>query len=157
MDHKVFEFTVELRIEAPPSVVYAFFTEPELIERWLAVDARFEPVVNGVCCFNITGEATSNGRVLEADEGHRLVFTWGLREPETSTVEVVFEPDGRGTRLRLRHYGIATVSDHDGLARGWDHYLARLSMAAVGQDPGPDPNLSPRGHEISAKKRSAHG
>lgn len=39
----------ELRIDASPETVFAFFTEPELITRWLAVEADLDPRPGGRC------------------------------------------------------------------------------------------------------------
>jgi hypothetical protein len=54
-------------------------------------------------------------------------------------VEVTLEPDGEGTLLRLLHRGLSgeALLEH---RKGWDHYLARLALAAAGGDPGPDPH-----------------
>ena len=36
----------------------------------------------------------------------------------------------------------STATYHLGHVTGWKHYLARLTTAAVGVDPGPDPGMS---------------
>jgi hypothetical protein len=49
--------------------------------------------------------------------------------------------------LRLVHRGVP----HERQGRsgeGWDHYLARLALAASGRDPGPDPWAGKRTAEI---------
>ena len=46
--------------------------------------------------------------------------------------------DGDRTIVRLEHRGFPdenAVREH---TEGWDHYLARLQVAAAGGDPGPD-------------------
>jgi hypothetical protein len=46
-------------------------------------------------------------------------------------------PEGDGTSLRFVHCGLSPeqTAAHRG---GWDHYLARLEIAAAGGDPGED-------------------
>ena len=83
----------------------------------------------------------------------RLVFTWGWEgqdesegphavPPGSSRVEVSLEPDGDGTLVRLRHLDLPEES-REIHGQGWDLYLGRLASAAVGKDPGPDPNTQP--------------
>jgi len=67
-----------------------------------------------------------------------VVFTWGGVEglkPGQSTVEFVLEPDGGGTLVRLRHYGLPrpAVEPH---RRGWVYSgLVKLKDAAEGRVP----------------------
>jgi hypothetical protein len=53
-------------------------------------------------------------------------------------VEVSLTPDGEDTIVRLAHRRLKpeALAFH---RAGWDHYLARLALAASGQDPGEDP------------------
>ena len=92
------------------------------------------------------GEAAAvmSGRYVEVDPYRRIEFTWGWEQevlaapPQSTIVEVSFIPDGEGTLVRFAHRQIppATVDYH---RAGWEHYLARLAIAAAGGDPGPDP------------------
>ena len=76
-----------------------------------------------------------------------MVFTFGWEgdgapiAPGSSRVEITLAPDGDGALVTLRHYDLPSeMQDVD--AEGWDHYMPRLALAAVGQDPGPDKNMS---------------
>ena len=88
--------------------------------------------------------AVMSGRYVEVDPYRRIEFTWGWEEklmavpPQSTIVEVTFIPDGEGTTVRFAHRRIplATVDYH---RAGWEHYLARLALAAGGGNPGPDP------------------
>jgi uncharacterized protein YndB with AHSA1/START domain len=85
-----------------------------------------------------------SGRYVEVDPFRRIEFTWGWEQellavpPQSTRVEVSFIPDGEATIVRFAHRQIppATVAYH---RAGWEHYLARLAIAAGGGDPGPDP------------------
>jgi uncharacterized protein YndB with AHSA1/START domain len=79
---------------------------------------------------------------------YRLVFAWGWEDsselpPGSSTVEITLVPDGDGTLIRLRHTGLPSEESRALHAAGWSHYLQRLSMAATGHNPGPDPLAAP--------------
>ena len=63
------------------------------------------------------------------------------RRPSVSFGGFGLTPDGDGTLLRLRHTGLP-AEEGETHTQGWAHYLQRLSIAAVGQDPGPDPLAS---------------
>lgn len=94
---------------------------------------------------DINGRDVISGEFLEVLPYSRIVFTWGVEADDTpvppgsSVVEVSFIPDGEGTLVRLVHRGLPTPESIRQHADGWDHYLSRLSLAAAGENPGPDP------------------
>lgn len=136
-----FELVHEIEIDASPDLVFRFFTDPELLERWFCVHAESDPRPGGRFTFNVTGEDVMRGTFLELEPGSRLVFTslFDNTQPRVpTTVEVTFTPVGRGTRVRLRHSGFAAEKTRDGYRHGWEHYLPRLASAARGDAPGPD-------------------
>lgn len=133
-----YEFTTSIEIDAPPDLVYRFFTEAELLERWHCLRAEVDATPGGQYTFDVTGVDVSRGEFLEMDPGKRLVMTWGFETPGSSTLELVFQAKGRGTLLELRHFGFETEENRDGHGRGWAHYMGRLRIAAGGGDPGPD-------------------
>ena len=70
-------------------------------------------------------------------------MSWGVAgspdlPPGASQVEFTLTPTMSGTRLRLVHRSLPPdqASVH---GTGWRHFLDRLSQAATGADPGPDP------------------
>jgi uncharacterized protein YndB with AHSA1/START domain len=134
----------EIRIDAEPETVFAFFTEPELLLRWKGVDAQLDPVPGGTYRVVMHDRRTVLGRYVVVEPPTRLVFTWGfdgedpLVAPGASTVEVTLAPDGDGTLVRLIHRDLPAPA-REVHARGWAHYLDRLQTAARGGDPGPDP------------------
>jgi uncharacterized protein YndB with AHSA1/START domain len=128
----------ETFIDASPETVFAFFTEPDLITRWLAEEATLDPRPGGVCHQLHRGEDGKpyrmRGEFVEVAPPSRVVFTWGFEEstigvfPGTSTVEVTLRPEGDGTRLQLVHRDLpdGAVGDH---AAGWEEMLRRLAGA----------------------------
>jgi hypothetical protein len=59
--------------------------------------------------------------------------------PGSSLVEIdLIDRDG-GTLLRMTHSGLPNETSCANHATGWAHYIGRLSVAASGRNPGPDP------------------
>lgn len=142
----------EVRVEAPPEVVFKFFVDPEQMIRWKGIEATLDPRPGGIYRVNVTGRDIARGEYVEVVPNERVVFTWGWEDesnpvpPGASTVEVTLERDGRATIVRLRHLGLPGGAD-DRHAQGWEHYLARLVVAASSGDPGPDPWMQSSGEQ----------
>ena len=138
----------QTRIDAAPSTVFEFLTDPAMMVRWMGTEAVLDPRPGGDYRVNISGQERVSGKVIEIVPDRRLVFTWGWEEgalpvaPGQSTVEITLEPDGEGTLLRLTHRDLPQDM-HKFHQLGWDYALPRLAAVAAGQDPGPDPLRSP--------------
>jgi uncharacterized protein YndB with AHSA1/START domain len=134
----------EVRIDAPPEVIFKFFVDPEQMIRWKGVEATLDPRPGGIYRVNVTGADIVRGEYVEVSPNERVVFTWGWEgegnpvPSGSSTVEITLVPDGATTLVRLRHHGLPGGPE-DRHAEGWEHYLARLAAAAAGRDAGPDP------------------
>src|SRR5439155_8912317 len=124
----------EIRVAASPETVFAYFTDPAKMVRWMGSDATLDPRPGGVCRINPSGQAVMLGEFLEV-EPPRRVFTWGWERemfatsPQSTLVEVSLTPDGDGTIVRLAHRRLqaAAVVFH---RAGWEHYLPRLALVA---------------------------
>jgi uncharacterized protein YndB with AHSA1/START domain len=141
----------EIRIDARPETVFAFFTDPAKIVRWMGNEATLDPRAGGICRVNMVrkiGQAAACGEFVEVVPYSRVVFTWGWEgalfgvPPASTRVEVSLVPDGGGTLVRLVHSDLPehAVEVHEA---GWEHYLERLAVSAAGGDPGPDDWLAP--------------
>ena len=134
----------EVRIDAPPEEIFKFFVDPEQMIRWKGVEATLDPRPGGIYRVNVTGTEVARGEYVEVSPNERVVFTWGWEgegnpvPPGSSTVEITLVPDGAATIVRLRHHGLPGGPE-DRHAEGWEHYLARLAVAAGGRDAGTDP------------------
>src|SRR5256885_4572702 len=84
----------EIRIDAPPSVVFEFLTDPAKMVRWMGTEAVLEPWPGGRYYVNPSGHEPASGKVLEIIPDRRLVFSWGWEggalplPPGQSTVEI---------------------------------------------------------------------
>jgi uncharacterized protein YndB with AHSA1/START domain len=120
----------EIRINARPETIFAFFTDPAKMIRWMGQLATLDPRPGGICQIDINGFVT-RGEYVEVVPHRRVVFTWGWENegssprPGASTVEVSLIPEGAATLVRLRHLGL-TAEERKAHGQGWDHFLPRL-------------------------------
>ena len=120
-------------INAPPEVVFPYFTDPALMITWIGLRAELDPRPGGVFSLDM-GEVVARGAYLAVDPPRRVVFSWGILgndgfAPGGSTIEVVLTPDGENTTVVLTHRGVppAHIDYH---RSGWDHRLGLLRGAA---------------------------
>jgi uncharacterized protein YndB with AHSA1/START domain len=160
-------FEHEVRIAARPETVFGYFTDPARMVQWMGVEATLDPRPGGICRITFqTAEAVldgmaallgvtrpptagqaavwvMSGRFVDVDPPHRIALTWGWEEemigvpPQSTAVDVSFVPDGDQTILRLVHRRLPPRRTAF-IRAGWEHYLARLALAAAGE-PRPDP------------------
>ena len=126
----------EVIIAAPRELVWACWTDPERLVRWMGKHASIDLRPGGAIRIEYANGAVMVGEVLELNPPARLVFSWGWEDPAEvvrpggSRVEVDLEarPDG-GTRVRVLHLGLpaAEATAH---GEGWDYFLGRLGDAA---------------------------
>jgi uncharacterized protein YndB with AHSA1/START domain len=134
-------------IAASPETVWEFFVDPQKATRWMGMTAELDARPGGAYRSEVIPGHTAAGEFVEVDPPHRLVFTWGWEgegavPPGSSTIEVELTPEGDGTRLHFVHRDLPSAESVASHGHGWDHYLARLEIAAAGGDPGEDPWLT---------------
>jgi uncharacterized protein YndB with AHSA1/START domain len=127
--------------------VWEFLVDPEKATRWMGSTATLEARPGGEYRVDVIAGHVASGEFVEVERPRRLVYTFGW-EPEasapnpvppgSSTIEIELEPSGEGTTLRFRHSGLPGAEAAQAHAHGWDHYLARLEIAARGDEPGED-------------------
>jgi uncharacterized protein YndB with AHSA1/START domain len=133
----------EVQIAADPVTVFSYFTDPTKLVRWLGRSARVRPLPNGEFHVEMNADTWIRATFVELDAPRRLVLTWRW-ESESATlptgatrVDISFVLCEGGTLVRVVHTGLPAPAAPRHRA-GWAHYLTRLSLAAPGQDPGPD-------------------
>ena len=137
----------EIAIDASPDTVWEFLVDPEKMGRWMGSSATLDARPGGEYRVDVIAGHVASGEFVEVERPRRLVHTFGW-EPEggeenpvppgSSRIEIELEPSGDGTILRFRHVGLPGAEVAAAHAHGWDHYLARLAVAARGDDPGED-------------------
>jgi uncharacterized protein YndB with AHSA1/START domain len=126
----------DLRIEAPPELVWRYWTEPERLVRWMGKVATLEPTAGGAWRIDYGQGDVVAGRYVDVEPGRGATFTWGWETPdgriEAGTVVIELEEldGGAATLLRLRHLGLDADSrrSHD---EGWRYFLPRLVEATA--------------------------
>lgn len=126
----------ELDIAAPAATVFALFTEPDGLARWMVDAAEVDLRPDGRFRWRYHNGDVVSGRFVEIDAPRRLSFRYGWEHPadrgvppDSTTVEVTFtERDGM-TRLRLVHTGVPPAQEpaHHG---GWQTFLRALARTA---------------------------
>lgn len=136
----------ELFIEAEPATVFAFFTDPDKMLRWIGTQNQLEAKPGGIYLVNVNESHVARGEFEEVTPNSRIVYSFGWEDgamgvpPGSTKVEINLAPKDRGTLLSFVHNGLpeSAVAPH---TDGWTHYLGRLAIAAAGGDPGPDPRI----------------
>ena len=129
--------TLHRVIHAPVETVYAAWTDPEVLRRWLApgnavvVRAVADAVVGGTFLIEMRTDERSwltRGVYREVVPYRRLVHTWRWEGSDVeSLVTVEFEPESaNATRLTLTHSRFSQDEDRDEHERGWIGCLAKL-------------------------------
>ena len=126
-------------IAAAPEAVFDYFTNPEMLVRWMGDEAELDPRPGGQFRL-VIGQRTVEGRYLSVDRPHRVVISWGRLgsrqlPPGKSVLEVNLTAEAGGTRVSVIHSGLP-ASESLRHALGWRHYLERLKLVGEGRDPG---------------------
>lgn len=135
------EYRTSIEIDAAPAEVFDYLVTESGMTAWMGQHAVLDPRPGGGFAVEVAGYAI-RGRYLAVERPSRVVFTWGMEgvpdlPPGASTVEFRLTPTARGTRVDLLHADLPDAQ-LEGHAAGWTHFMARLSVAAPGGDPGPD-------------------
>jgi uncharacterized protein YndB with AHSA1/START domain len=133
--------TLKRRFKARPARVFAAFTDPEKVKRWMgpgemkAVIAEGDLRVGGRYRWVMqspTGEQHDVGGVYrEVVPNEKLVFTWAWKveppdTPHESLVTVLFKADGDGTLLTLTHENLFDEESRNGHEQGWIGALEKM-------------------------------
>ena len=137
-DEGTIYLTLHRTINAPVETVYAAWTDPEVLRRWLApgdaavARAVADVVVGGTFLVEMRGADgeswLTRGLYREVVPNRRLVHTWCWKGSEVeSLVTVELQPGSAGTtRLTLTHSRFAQVEARDKHEHGWIGCLAKL-------------------------------
>jgi uncharacterized protein YndB with AHSA1/START domain len=141
----------EMTIDTDAATIFAFFTDPERLIRWMGVAAELKPQRGGIMLVEVHPGWVARGEFKEVIPVSRLAYTFGWEgsekvPPGSSLIEVDLMPKNGSTLVRFTHSGLPPeqVAPH---REGWNHYLGRLAIVAAGGDPGPDPRLQRKSDE----------
>ncbi|AZQ67867.1 hypothetical protein EF888_12410 [Silicimonas algicola] len=141
-DHPDNVLRIERRFSAPPEMVFAMFTRPELVRVWNAAshgfraqDVQIDARPGGVLSLrNVKPgvEEREEGVFHEVRPHSRLV--WSYRYLGTdffSTVSVDLTPNDGSTRMAFRQTGFPDSGSRDEHAYGWNAVLAMMETALL--------------------------
>jgi uncharacterized protein YndB with AHSA1/START domain len=130
--------TLKRRLNAAPAKVFAAWTDPEKVMRWMGsegivgIAAEADPRVGGryrwVMRSNDGQTHDVSGTYREVVPDRKLVFTWAWKStPEReSLVTVELKPDGGGTLLTLTHEHFFDEDARDRHQQGWTACLNKM-------------------------------
>jgi uncharacterized protein YndB with AHSA1/START domain len=128
---------VGITIAAAPEAVFAYFSNPAAFQRWMGPGSTIDAKPGGEIRVAYPNGDVAAGRIESYDPGRRIAFSWGYERdangiPLGSThVDVELTRVEGGTRVVLRHTGLANAAQRRGHRAGWRFYLAALSSAAT--------------------------
>jgi uncharacterized protein YndB with AHSA1/START domain len=129
--------TLKRRYNAPPAKVFAAWTEPEKLARWMgseqiiSVRAETDLRVGGryhIKMITASDQHDVSGVYREVVPNEKIVFTWAWKStPEReSLVTVLLKADGGGTLLTLTHEQFFDEEARDRHQQGWSVSLNKL-------------------------------
>jgi uncharacterized protein YndB with AHSA1/START domain len=135
--------TIKLHVDhtynAPPSVIYDAWLNPQIAKRFLfateqghVVRAEINPRVGGrflIVDRRLTGDACHSGIFLELRRPKHIVFSFSAEEHDHNAdrVDIDIEPLGDGSRLTLTHEMCAEWAAFEEKTRqGWKHVMVGL-------------------------------
>ena len=132
--------TIKRRFNASPARVFAAWTDPEKMSRWMGppdvvrVIAENDPRVGGgyrIQMIMANDVHDVSGIYREILPNEKLVFTWAWKStPERqSLVTVTVKPDGDGAIMTLLHEQFFDETARDNHNKGWTAIMDRLAQA----------------------------
>jgi uncharacterized protein YndB with AHSA1/START domain len=130
--------TLKRRLNAPPAKVFAAWTDPEKVKRWMgpgeikAVSAECDLRTGGGYRWVMQSPAGEihdvSGVYREVIPNEKLVFTWAWKStPEReSLVTVLIKPDGDGSLLTLTHEQFLDDDARNRHQQGWSAALDKM-------------------------------
>jgi uncharacterized protein YndB with AHSA1/START domain len=130
------ELVKEIWIDASPERVLPYLVEPELLTTWIGEESWNDPRPGGLFRLKFSQNIV-RGEFVEVEPPRRAVYTWGsegddaIHPPGSTTVEFDLEAENGGTRVRLRHSGLAEPRGVEMHSEGWDQFLPELAKVAA--------------------------
>jgi uncharacterized protein YndB with AHSA1/START domain len=131
--------TIKRRLNAAPAKVFAAWTDPEKVKRWMGpgevkmLAVECDPRAGGRYRWLMRApsgeEHDVSGVYREFVRDRKLVFTWAWKStPEReSLVTVDLKPDGDGTLLTLTHEQFFDDEARDRHRQGWEGAMDKLA------------------------------
>ena len=129
---------LDVFITASPPTVRQYWVDPERMAVWWGTRAELDPDPGGTYRVTMSDDGPlMSGAYVELEPYSRLVFLFGWEDgrhgmaPGSTRVEVTLTPEGRGTRVILRHGELPTAEAVDEHRQGWVHFVGELARTAA--------------------------
>lgn len=132
--------TIKRRFNTSPAKVFAAWTDPEKVKRWMGpgevkvLRVESDPRIGGRYRWLMQApsgeEHDVSGVYREVVPNEKLVFTWAWKStPEReSLVTLTFKSDGDGTLMTLRHEQFFDEAARDSHNGGWTSAMDKLEQ-----------------------------
>lgn len=116
---------------ASPEAVFSVLTRPELVERWIANQARIELEPGGA--YDL-GWGVEGIRIVDFARNQRLTISWQMADEAPTRATWRLERSGSQTRIHFDHSGFEPDYPNNGIWIGWLNYLNWIrSVAEYGE------------------------
>jgi uncharacterized protein YndB with AHSA1/START domain len=116
-------FSVTTEFAATPDQLYAAWTDPSILSRWLFPECEIDARVGGRYTLRLqvpdVGEVSARGEYLELEPGRKIVQTWESWGPEgrmadgDAVVTVEFRDLGHGSTAMTQSETSETYADRE--------------------------------------------
>jgi uncharacterized protein YndB with AHSA1/START domain len=101
------------------------------MDGWVATGAKVELWEGGEYIY---GWGDGPHKILNLEEGHRLVTDWTYAGEPKTTAEWVVEGEGGTTKVTISHSGFETNEQTRNYLQGWNAFLGGLKAYVEGRD-----------------------
>jgi len=125
-------FTIEQSyyFKSPPKKVFQAMTDPKILVKWFLSKAKVVPKEGGTYTFDWIGGYHMTGSVKQFEESKAVSYSWHDKLPNGKMVETTASfqvaKKGRGTILKLHHYGFTDAEQFAECSSRWAYYLTNM-------------------------------
>jgi len=128
---------------ASPETIFSVLTRPNLMERWIANQARIELEPGGA--YDL-GWGVEGIRIVDFARNQWLTISWQMADEAPTRATWRLERSGGATRIHFDHSGFAPDYPNNGIWIGWLNYLNWIRSVAEYGETWLPPAISLEGH-----------
>jgi len=112
---------------ATPEQIYDVLTNPRLVERWIASEAKVDLKKGGD--YDL-GWGVDGIKIVDFDENRKFSISWSEGEDDLTTVTWQLEASHGKTHITFTHSGFDDDHRNDGIWTGWMNFLNWIRSVA---------------------------
>lgn len=141
---------LQRQLPAPPERVWAAWTDPERLGRWLAPVEHGAPGPGATFVLRMAPMQTATCTVTRWEPPRLLELVWDYTGEGPSRLRLELSGIDGGTRLALKHDQLEQTDDPVDYGAGWHAHLETLSADLTGEPPPVFEDIFPRLHAAYA-------